>query len=333
MDLLQQYEDFANAALAALAAANDATAVEAARIEFLGKKSGRIKALQDLLGKATPDQRPVLGAKFNEVRQRVTAALEVRQQELAKPKASLTAIDITLPGEPIKLGRRHPLTQTMDEFRDIIGRMGFTVAYGPELEDEWHNFEALNIPLDHPARDPLDNFYLAAAKTAAGGPVLLRSQTSTVQIRVMEKSKPPIRIVSLGRVYRPDTIDATHCCMFHQMEGLMVGEDVTMAQLKTTLRLFATTYLGRGVTIRFRPSFFPFTEPSVEVDMSWGQGWMEIGGAGMVDPNVLRAVGFDPEKVSGFAFGFGIERFCMRRHNITDIRRFYENDVRFLSQF
>lgn len=333
MDLLQQYEDFANVALAALAAAQNANDVEAARVEFLGKKSGRIKALQDLLGKATPEQRPVLGAKFNEVRQRVTAALEARQQELAKPKASLTAIDISLPGEPVRLGRRHPLTQTMDEFRDIIGRMGFTVAYGPEIEDEWHNFEALNIPLDHPARDPLENFYLAAAKTAAGGPVLLRSQTSTVQIRVMEKSKPPIRIVSLGRVYRPDTIDATHSCMFHQMEGLMVGEDVTMAQLKTTLRLFATTYLGHDVHIRFRPSFFPFTEPSVEVDMSWKDGWMEIGGAGMVDPNVLRAVGIDPEKYSGFAFGFGIERFCMRRHNITDIRRFYENDVRFLSQF
>lgn len=333
MDLLQQYEDFANVALAALAAAKDAAAVEAARVEFLGKKSGRIKALQDLLGKATPDQRPTLGAKFNEVRQRVTAALEARQQELAKPKASLTAIDITLPGEPIKLGRRHPLTQTMDEFRDIIGRMGFTVAYGPELEDEWHNFEALNIPLDHPARDPLENFYLATAQSVSGGPVLLRSQTSTVQIRVMEKTKPPIRIVSLGRVYRPDTIDATHSCMFHQMEGLMVGEDVTMAQLKTTLRLFATTYLGHDVHIRFRPSFFPFTEPSVEVDMSWKGGWMEIGGAGMVDPNVLRAVGIDPEKYSGFAFGFGIERFCMRRHNITDIRRFYENDVRFLSQF
>ena len=333
MDLLQQYEDFANAALMALAAANDAVAVEAARVEFLGKKSGRIKALQDLLGKATPDERPVLGAKFNDVRQRVTAALEVRQQELAKPKVSLTAVDITLPGEPIKLGRRHPLTQTMDEFRDIIGRMGFTVAYGPELEDEWHNFEALNIPLDHPARDPLDNFYLAAAKTAAGGSVLLRSQTSTVQIRVMEKSKPPIRIVSLGRVYRPDTIDATHCCMFHQMEGLMIGEDVTMAQLKTTLRLFATTYLGRGVTIRFRPSFFPFTEPSVEVDMSWGQGWMEIGGAGMVDPNVLSACGYDPESVSGFAFGLGIARFCMMRHGIDDIRHFYENELRFLQQF
>ena len=212
--------------------------VEAARVEFLGKKSGRIKSLQDLLGKATPEQRPVLGAKFNEVRQRVTAALEARQTGTCKAESlSLTAIDISLARRTdSNLGRRHPLTQTMDEFRDIIGRMGFTVAEGPELEDEWHNFEALNIPLDHPARDPLDNFYLAAAKTAAGGPVLLRSQTSTVQIRVMEKSKPPIRIVSLGRVYRPDTIDATHCCMFHQMEGLMVGEDVTMAQLKTTLR-------------------------------------------------------------------------------------------------
>jgi phenylalanyl-tRNA synthetase alpha chain len=333
MDLLQQYDDFAEAALAAIAAAQDAAALEAARVEFLGKKSGRIKQLQELVGKATPAERPAVGAKFNEVRQRVTEALAHRQQELAKPKVALTAIDLTLPGEPVNLGRLHPLTQTMNEFKDIIGRMGFTVATGPELEDEWHNFEALNIPPDHPARDPLENFYLAAAQTAAGGPVLLRSQTSTVQIRVMERTQPPIRIVSLGRVYRPDTIDATHSCMFHQMEGLMVGDDVTMAQLKTTLRLFATTYLGRDVHIRFRPSFFPFTEPSVEVDMSWGQGWMEIGGAGMVDPNVLRAVGYDPDKVSGFAFGLGIERFCMRRHRINDIRRFYENDVRFLSQF
>jgi phenylalanyl-tRNA synthetase alpha chain len=333
MDLLQQYDDFAEAALAAIAAAQDAAALEAARVEFLGKKSGRIKQLQELVGKATPAERPAVGAKFNEVRQRVTEALAHRQQELAKPKVALTAIDLTLPGEPVNLGRLHPLTQTMNEFKDIIGRMGFTVATGPELEDEWHNFEALNIPPDHPARDPLENFYLAAAQTATGGPVLLRSQTSTVQIRVMERTQPPIRIVSLGRVYRPDTIDATHSCMFHQMEGLMVGDDVTMAQLKTTLRLFATTYLGRDVHIRFRPSFFPFTEPSVEVDMSWGQGWMEIGGAGMVDPNVLRAVGYDPDKVSGFAFGLGIERFCMRRHRINDIRRFYENDVRFLSQF
>jgi phenylalanyl-tRNA synthetase alpha chain len=204
---------------------------------------------------------------------------------------------------------------------------------GPELEDEHHNFEALNIPEDHPARDPLDNFYISCAQVTAGSPVLLRSQTSTVQIRTMETSVPPVRIVSLGRVYRPDTIDATHSCMFHQMEGLMVDRHVTMAQLKTVLSLFARSFLGPDVEIRFRPSFFPFTEPSVEVDVKRGDTWMEIGGAGMVDPNVFRAVGYDPEEVSGFAFGLGIERFCMKHYGIDDIRRFYENDLRFLSQF
>jgi phenylalanyl-tRNA synthetase alpha chain len=288
------------------------------------------------MGKVAAEERATVGKLFNDVKQKVTASLNARKGELEKPKASLTGLDITLPGTPIQLGKRHPLTQTMDDFKDIIGRFGFTVADGPEIEDEYHNFKALNIPDDHPARDPLDNFFLAAASYSAGQPVearLLRSQTSTVQIRIMEKTKPPIRIVSLGRVYRPDTIDATHSCMFHQMEGLMVGDDVNMAQLKTVLRLFATTYLGEDVSIRFRPSFFPFTEPSVEVDMSWKDGWLEIGGAGMVDPNVLKAVGYDPDEVSGFAFGFGIERFCMRRHQITDIRRLYENDVRFLSQF
>jgi phenylalanyl-tRNA synthetase alpha chain len=288
------------------------------------------------MGKVAAEERATVGKLFNDVKQKVTASLNARKGELEKPKASLTGLDITLPGTPIQLGKRHPLTQTMDDFKDIIGRFGFTVADGPEIEDEYHNFKALNIPDDHPARDPLDNFFLAAASYSAGQPVearLLRSQTSTVQIRIMEKTKPPIRIVSLGRVYRPDTIDATHSCMFHQMEGLMVGDDVNMAQLKTVLRLFATTYLGEDVSIRFRPSFFPFTEPSVEVDMSWKDDWLEIGGAGMVDPNVLKAVGYDPDEVSGFAFGFGIERFCMRRHQITDIRRLYENDVRFLSQF
>jgi phenylalanyl-tRNA synthetase alpha chain len=245
----------------------------------------------------------------------------------------LTGLDVTLPGNPIELGCRHPLTQTIEEFKDIMGRFGFSVAEGPEIEDERHNFEALNIPLEHPARDPLDNFYLEVAQKGTGGPVLLRSQTSTVQIRVMEKTPPPIRIVSVGRVYRPDTIDATHSCMFHQMEGLMIGDAVTMAQLKTVLGLFAAAYLGHDVGIRFRPSFFPFTEPSVEVDMNWEDDWLEVGGAGMVDPNVLREVGYNPDEVSGFAFGLGIERFCMKRHNITDIRRFYENDVRFLRQF
>lgn len=333
MDPVAALSEYETAALAAIEAAAGADALEAARIEFLGKKKGRLRDLQALLGKVTADERPVVGKRFNDVKAKVEAALEARQAVLTKPKTALTGIDITLPGTPVRAGRLHPLTQTMEEFKDIMGRFGFSVADGPEIEDERHNFEALNIPHDHPARDPLDNFYLAAASKSAGGPVLLRSQTSTVQIRVMEQTRPPVRIVSLGRVYRPDTIDATHSCMFHQMEGLMVAEGVTMAQLKTVLSLFAAAYLGQGVEIRFRPSFFPFTEPSVEVDMFWNGRWMELGGAGMVDPNVLRAVGYDPESVSGFAFGLGIERFCMRRHGITDIRRLYENDVRFLRQF
>ena len=213
-----------------------------------------------------------------------------------------------------------------------MGRLGFTAADGPEIEDERHNFEALNIPREHPARDPLDNFYLSTAQKQHEV-LLLRSQTSTVQIRVMESTPPPIRIISLGRVYRPDTADATHYPMFHQMEGLLIDRHVTMADLKSVLRLFARSYLGADVHIRFRPSFFPFTEPSVEADFSWNQGWVEFGGAGMVDPNVLRAVGYDPEEVTGFAFGLGVERLCMRRHGITDIREIYKNDVRFLQQF
>ncbi|MGD9857532.1 MAG: phenylalanine--tRNA ligase subunit alpha [Planctomycetaceae bacterium] len=333
MDAVAEISEYEQAALGAIAAAPDAAGLEAVRIEFLGQKKGRLKDLQKLLGQVSPEERPVLGKRFNEVKTRVGAALDTRKAELGHPAAILEVLDVTLPGAPLRLGKRHPLTQTMGEFKSIMARLGFSVVDGPEIEDEQHNFEALNIPAIHPARDPLDNFYLAVADRTAGGPLLLRSQTSTVQIRVMEKTPPPVRIVSLGRVYRPDTIDATHSCMFHQMEGLWVAERVTLADLKTVLRLFAASYLGDDVAIRFRPSFFPFTEPSVEVDMHWGNGWMEIGGAGMVDPNVLRAVGYDPEQVTGFAFGLGIERFCMRRHHITDIRRFYENDVRFLRQF
>ena len=333
MDISESFTQYESDALAAIRDAGSAEELEAVRIEFLGKKRGRLKDLQSNLGKVAPEERPVVGKKFNSVKERVSTALDARRDELEKPAQSLSGIDVTLPGTRYTLGRRHPLTQTIDDFKDLMGRFGFTIAEGPEIEDERHNFEALNIPEEHPARDPLDNFYLAAASAAAGGPLLLRSQTSTVQIRVMEHTQPPIRIVSIGRVYRPDTIDATHSCMFHQMEGLMVGPDVTMAQLKTVLTLFAKSYLGDDVTIRFRPSFFPFTEPSVEVDMKWGDGWLEVGGAGMVDPNVFRAVNYDPEKVTGFAFGLGIERFCMKRHGITDIRRLYENDVRFLAQF
>jgi len=333
MDTEKAFQDYEQAASAAITAAGTTEELEAARIEFLGKKKGRLKDLQAVLGQVEPEQRPVVGKQFNEVKNKVQQQLDQRKQELSKPEVALSALDITLPGTPIQLGRKHPITQTIEEFKLIMGRFGFSIVDGSEIEDEHHNFNALNIPDDHPARDPLENFYLAAAETAAGGPMLLRSQTSTVQIRVMQKTKPPIRIVSLGRVYRPDTHDDTHLSMFHQMEGLMVGDAVNMAELKTILSMFATEYLGHDVAIRFRPSFFPFTEPSVEVDMKWGDKWLEVGGAGMVDPNVLAAVGYDPEEVSGFAFGLGIERFCMQRHQIDDIRRLLQNDVRFLNQF
>ena len=333
MDLLASLDQFEQDATAAISGATNAEQLEAARIEFLGKKKGRMKDLQAGMKDAPADVKPVFGKRFNEVKNKLTAMHAEQKSSLDKPKAAVEGLDVTLPGNPMRLGRRHPLNQTLDTFKDLMGRFGFTVVDGREIEDEHHNFNALNIPEDHPARDPLDNFYLAAAQTAAGGPMLLRSQTSTVQIRTMEKMKPPVRIVSLGRVYRPDTWDATHSPMFHQMEGLMVGESVNMAELKSTLSMFARGYLGEGVEIRFRPSFFPFTEPSVEVDMKWGDNWLEIGGAGMVDPNVFKAVGYDPDEVTGFAFGLGIERFCMKRHEINDIRRFYENDVRFLEQF
>src|SRR5262245_55052521 len=342
MDAIAQLDEFEQAALKAISSAGNERELEAARVEFLGARQGKLKDLQALVGAASKDDKPRVGKRFNEVKTGVAAALEERKRALARPAVKVGGLDVTLPGVPFPLGRRHPLSQTILEFKDIMGRFGFTVADGPEIEDEYHNFEALNIPLDHPARDPLDNFYLATAESAQGGPPaasgppLLRSQTSTVQIRVMEKTKPPVRIISVGRVYRPDTIDATHSCMFHQMEGLMVGDAVTMAELKTVLRLFARAYLGHDVHIRFRPSFFPFTEPSVEVDMSWnepGKPWLEIGGAGMVDPHVLSAVGYDPDRVSGFAFGLGVERFCMRRFGIRDIRLFTANDLPFLRQF
>lgn len=341
MDLGRVFAEYEQSALAAIRAADNAEQLEAARIEFLGKKQGQLKDLQKLIATVPADQRREVGQQFNQAKDAVESLLAARKNELSQPKKAVAGLDITLPGKAPRLGTLHPITQTIDEFKDIMGRFGFSAVEGPEIEDEHHNFTALNIPLEHPARDSLDNFYLAAAQVSAKanggpkgqGPVLLRSQTSTVQIRVMEQTAPPIRIVSLGRVYRPDTQDDTHSCMFHQMEGLMVDRHVTMAQLKTVLRLFAQAYLGDEVKVRFRPSFFPFTEPSVEVDMLWGENWIEIGGAGVVDPNVLRAVGYDPEVYSGFAFGLGVERFCMRRHDVRNIRLFYENDTRFLRQF
>jgi len=337
-DFLQQLDDLAAEAVAAFEAADDADSFEAARVDFVGAKSGRLKAAQKGMGSVDPADRREAGIQFNAVKTRVEEAIQAATERLAAggtkgQTKSAEVFDPTLPGKRPRLGHLHPITQTIEELKDIMGRLGFSVADGPEIEDEHHNFEALNIPSDHPARDPLENFYIAAAEKSHGKPLLLRSQTSTVQIRVMEKTAPPVRIISLGRVYRPDTADATHYPMFHQIEGLLIDKQVTMADLKSVLRLFATSYLGHNVHIRFRPSFFPFTEPSVEADMSWGDNWIEFGGAGMVDPNVLRAVGYDPEKVSGFAFGLGIERLCMRRHGVTDIREFYKNDVRFLHQF
>ena len=338
------------AGLAAFGGATTPEAVEAARVEFLGQKQGRLKSAQERLKSLEPAGRRAYGQKFNGVKAALEAACESARSRLEHRVSSDSAIDVTLPGIRPRLGHRHPLTQTADELIDLFGRFGFSVARGPEVEDVYHNFDALNIPANHPARDPFDNFYLAApagnesgdARSQGPGPSatdpgqwMLRSQTSTVQIRVMESQPPPVRVIAIGRVYRPDTVDATHSFMFHQIEGLMVDRGVTMAHLKSVLRLFAESYLGRDVKIRFRPSFFPFTEPSVEVDMLWhgGERWVEMGGAGMVDPNVLRSVGYDPEDVTGFAFGLGIERLCMRRHKIDDIRLLYQNDVRFLRQF
>jgi len=335
-DFVAELETLVADATRAFAAAGDAPSLEAARIEFLGAKSGRIKDAQKGLGAVDKSDKPAAGKHFNDAKQSIEAAFASaleRVKSSSDTELGATPIDITQPGKPLRLGRLHPLTQTIEELKEILGRLGFTVADGPEIEDEWHNFEALNISASHPARDPLENFYLATAEKGAGGPLLLRSQTSTVQIRVMENTKPPVRIISLGRVYRPDTADDTHYPMFHQIEGLLVDRRVTMADLKSTLRLFAAAYFGGDVHIRFRPSFFPFTEPSVEVDMSWHDRWIEMGGAGMVDPHVLQAVGYDPEQYTGFAFGLGVERVCARRHHVTDIREFYKNDVRFLRQF
>ncbi|TWT32460.1 Phenylalanine--tRNA ligase alpha subunit [Posidoniimonas corsicana] len=353
-DFIAELESLASDAQSAFDAAADPDALEVARVEFLGAKAGRLKAVQKGMGKVDKADKPAAGQKLNAVKQSIESAFEASTKRLAcgESGGATEAFDPTVPGRPFRLGHLHPITQTIERMKEIMGRLGFTAVEGPEIEDDWHNFEALNIPLSHPARDPLDNFYLGVAENGSevggqgsgttraahgpdGKPLLLRSQTSTVQIRVMEDTEPPVRIVSLGRVYRPDTADATHYPMFHQIEGLLIDKQVTMADLKSVLRMFCQAYYGEqeDVHVRFRTSFFPFTEPSVEVDINWQGGWMEIGGAGMVDPNVLRAVGYDPEEVSGFAFGMGVERIAMRQHGIRDIRDLYANDVRFLSQF
>jgi len=331
--MLAEATRFEEECLTALARASDGAAMEAWRTRVLGG-SGALKSLMARLREVPKAEKPAIGQRLNEMKLRLEAAYGARLAEVGRAASTGPTIDITEPGIPPPDGRRHVLMRTIDEIVEVFGRMGFSVAEGPEVEDEWHNFTALNIPEGHPARDATDNFYMGED---AGARRLLRTQTSTVQIRALERQKPPLRIIATGRVYRPDTHDATHYSMFHQIEGLYVDRGVTMVDLKSTLFHFARAYFGAEAEVRMRPSFFPFTEPSAEVDMKmqvkgeWK--WVELGGCGMVDPNVLRAVGVDPEQWTGFAFGLGIERIAMRRYGISDIRWLFENDARFLRQF
>ncbi|MCP4758553.1 MAG: phenylalanine--tRNA ligase subunit alpha [Planctomycetes bacterium] len=326
--MLAELDTTESAALADLEAAGDAAALEAWRIEWLGSK-GRLKSLMGRMKDVDPGDRPAFGQRMNAMKKLLEAAFAERKAA-GDAAPSGPAIDVTEPGIPMGLGQRHIISRTIAEILEVFARMGFESATGPEVEDEWHNFTALNVPESHPAREPIDNFYLDG-----GG--MLRSQTSTVQIRVLETTPPPVRIVAAGRVYRPDTHDATHFSMFHQVEGLWVDRGVTMVDLKSALLGFAHAYFGEEAEVRMRPSFFPFTEPSAEVDMKMrikGQWqWVELGGCGLVDPNVLTAVGLDPEEWSGFAFGLGVERIAMRKYGIADIRWLFENDARFLRQF
>ncbi len=341
-DLLQQLDELAAAAEQTFSAADAKDALEEARVEFLGAKNGRLKSVQKLMGGVAAADRPAAGKRLNEVKTELDQLYQSAKQRLAEGGSSVALerarrqFDVYVARSPLSLGSPSSTQPDHGGVEGHHGPPGVRGGGGSGDRRRAAQFRSAQHPQRHPARDPLENFYLSTAQVAGhveDASLLLRSQTSTVQIRVMEQTPPPVRIISLGRVYRPDTPDATHYPMFHQMEGLLVDLRVTMADLKSVLRLFAASYLGGDVKIRFRPSFFPFTEPSVEVDFLWNDKWMEFGGAGMVDPNVLRSVGYDPEQVAGFAFGLGVERLCMRRHQITDIRDLYTNDVRFLRQF
>lgn len=314
-------------------------ACEAFRVRYLGQKNGLIPKLFKRIKEVPPQDRREVGQQLNTLREKARKRLEEAKSALhAQPKQEV--IDLTLPGRrAAPTGSIHPLTQAMGAITHIFKRLGFSVADGPEIEDDWHNFTALNFPADHPARDMQDTLFVEAPD-AAGGGVMLRTHTSPVQIRAMVKGKPPFRLIAPGRVYRNETVTYKSYCVFHQVEGLVVDEGVTMADLKQVLFTFARAYFGEDVELRFRPSFFPFTEPSAELDIWWvlpdhpqGGRWMEILGSGMVDPNVLEAVGIDSERYTGYAFGMGVERPAMLRYGIEDIRAFYENDVRFLAQF
>ena len=328
-------------ALERLQNAEDLTALEEARVQLLGKK-GELTAILKTMGQLSPEERPVMGQMANEVRAAIEEKLAARgaalKAAMAEQKLKMETIDVTLPGKPVREGHRHPLNLVLDEIKEIFLGMGFDVVSGPEVELDYYNFEALNLPPDHPARDTQDTFYITDK-------VLLRTQTSPVQIRTMEQRKPPIRIIAPGRVYRSDAVDATHSPIFHQIEGLVVDEGITMSDLKGCLETVIMRLYGEDSVVRFRPHHFPFTEPSAEVDVQCfachgkgcrickGEGWIEILGCGMVHPKVLAGCGLDPEKYSGFAFGIGLERIVMRRFAVDDMRLFYENDTRFLEQF
>ena len=324
-----------------IAGCESLTKIEDIRIKFLGKKGELTQVLRGM-GALSAEERPIVGALANEVRSDIESAIEEKKTGLEKAAAEVQlkaeTIDVTMPGKETVLGKKHPLTQVLDEIKDIFIGMGFQIAEGPEVEYDRYNFEALNMPKDHPARDTQDTFYITEN-------ILLRTQTSPMQIRVMEKSELPIKIIAPGRVYRADEVDATHSPLFHQVEGLVVGKGITMSDLKGTLDLFAKRLYGENTITRFRPHHFSFTEPSAEMDICCfacggkgcrlckGEGWIEILGAGMVHPKVLRNCNIDPDVYSGFAFGLGLERIVMRKYNINDLRLMFENDQRFLNQF
>ena len=337
--MLQELEELRDGALRDVADAETEEKLEELRVRHLGRKS-QLRSIMRAIGSAAPEERPALGQAAGQAQKAIQQAFAARQSDLEAVAEAGDAFDLTLPGRRPLAGRLHPLSALTEELISVFSRMGFSIADGPEVEDEYHNFDALNTPGDHPARDLHDTFYLEDGR-------LLRTHTSTVQIRVMERLPPPVRVVSLGRCYRRDTVDATHHFSFHQIEGLYVDEDVSFADLKGTVAVMGRELLGDETRVRFRPHFFPFTEPSVEYDFSCsichgenrtcrickGTGWIEIAGAGMVDPAVFEAVGYDPERYTGFAFGMGIERIAMIRHGIDDIRLFLENDLRFIHQF
>ncbi|MGF1480097.1 MAG: phenylalanine--tRNA ligase subunit alpha [Cyanophyceae cyanobacterium] len=324
-----ELESLQHQAAKAIALATTLEQLEQLRVSYLGKK-GQLSQILRGMGKLGPEERPRVGALANQVKEKLQALLESQRQDLqaAQIQAQLQAetLDVTMPGVRRPLGRVHPLTSTIDRILGIFIGLGYTDSEGPQIETDYYNFEALNTPADHPARDMQDTLYLSGGR-------LLRTQTSSVQIRYMETHEPPIRIVSPGRVYRRDTVDATHSAVFHQVELLAVDRGLTFTDLKGTIKEFLRQMFGEDLQIRFRASYFPFTEPSAEVDVQWQGKWLEVMGCGMVDPNVLKAVGYDPEIYTGFAAGLGVERFAMVLHQIDDIRRFYSSDLRFLRQF